>query len=210
MAIYDLTHLMHAGMPVYPGKQQPEFLPSATLSGDGYRELHLGLDGHTGTHMDAPAHMLENGKTLDKYPASRFTGTACIISVGQGKTVIDKDDLLHYESMIRESDFVLFRTQWSQYWGSDAYLRNFPVLTEQAVEWLTTFSLKGIGVDVISVDPTESTTWAVHHILFRNDLVIIENLCFPDELTETRGTFHCFPLRIDQSDGSPVRAIFSV
>jgi arylformamidase len=208
MAIHDLTHLMHSQMPVYPGKRQPVIENSATLDKDGYREMHLQIDGHTGTHMDAPAHMLLNGRTLDVYPAAKFTGRAVIVPVPDGKSLIEIADLKPYETEIRKAGFVLFRTGWSNYWGTNQYLDNFPVLSEVSANWLTTFQLKGVGIDSISVDTIDSVTWPVHHVFFNNDLIIIENLKFPSDLKDGSGTFHCYPLLFENADGSPVRALF--
>lgn len=210
MALYDLTHLMHSDMPVYPGKQQPLIAPAATIETDGYREMRLEIDGHTGTHIDAPAHMLPNGKMLTDYPVSKFTGKAFILLVEEGKEYIEITDLKAYEKEIVSSDFVLFHTGWGRFWGTNDYLKGFPVLSEDAAKWLTTFHLKGIGIDTISVDPVESETWAVHHILFQNDLIIIENLIFPETLLHGSGQFHSFPLKFGAADGSPVRAVIMV
>lgn len=210
MEFFDLTHMMHSEMPVYPGKGQPVIEPAASIEKDGYREMRLELDGHTGTHIDAPAHMLPNGKMLNDYPVSKFTGKAVIIPVDGTKAIIGIALLQEYETEIRQADYVLLNTGWSKYWGSDDYLKDFPVLSELAAKWLTTFQLKGIGVDAISVDPVESTTFAVHHILFQNDLVIVENLIFPETLLHGSGLFHCFPLNFGAADGSPVRAVIMV
>jgi arylformamidase len=210
MEIYDLTHIMHSEMPVYPGKGQPVIGPAASIEKDGYREMRLELDGHTGTHMDAPAHMLSNGKMLNDFPISKFTGNAVIIPVESPTSTIDVQFIQPYEKDIQNSDFVLFRTGWSKYWGTNDYLRGFPVLSEQAAKWLTTFQLKGIGLDAISVDPVKSTTFAVHHILFQSDMVIVENLVFPENLQNRLGHFHCFPLKFGEADGSPVRAVMEV
>ena len=210
MALYDLTHPMHSEMPVYPGKGQPLIGPVATLENDGYREMHLNIDGHTGTHIDAPAHMLARGKMLNDYPVSKFTGKAVIVAIEEGTENIGIPLLKTFEHELRSSEFVLLRTGWSMYWGTPKYLEGFPVLTEQAAKWLTTFQLKGIGVDAISVDPVESSTWPVHHILFQSDLVIIENLIFPGNLLSGKGRLFCFPLKFDEADGSPVRAVFDI
>lgn len=210
MEIFDLTHIMHSEMPVYPGKGQPLIETAASIEKDGYREMRLELDGHTGTHMDAPAHMLSNGKMLNDFPISKFTGKAVIIPVDNSIPIIEIANLQEYTSEIRQADFVLFRTGWSKYWGTDDYLRGFPVLSEQAAKWLTTFQLKGIGLDAISVDPVESTTFEVHHILFQSDMVIVENLVFHENLRNRLGHFHCFPLNYKNADGSPVRAVITI
>ncbi len=208
MAIYDLSHPLHSAMPVYPSKGQPVITPAATIETDGYREMRLELDGHTGTHIDAPAHMLANGKMLTDFPVSKFKGKAFIISMKSKKDCIGISDLKGFEKGIGSSDFVLFRTSWSIYWGYKEYLKGFPVLSQDAAKWLTTFNLKGIGVDAISVDPVETTDWPVHFILFRSEMVIVENLIFPENLENSSGMFYCFPLKYNNSDGSPVRAVF--
>jgi kynurenine formamidase len=210
MQILDLTHLMSPDMPVYPGKGQPVIKTAATIETDGYREMSLHLDGHTGTHIDSPAHMLVNGRMLNDFPVSGFSGKAVVIPVPEDVAEIGPEFLAPYEEQIRNSSFVLFNTGWSRYWGSDKYFRNFPVLTEQAANWLVTFNLKGIGIDAISVDPVESTTWAIHHILFRHEMVIVENLIFPENYASGLGVFHCFPLSFMNADGSPVRAVLEI
>ena len=207
MAIYDLTHLMTPDMPVYPGKGQPEIRPAATIEKDGYREMSLRIDGHTGTHMDAPAHMLANGHVLNDFPVSRFMGKALVIRVPEGVTSLDEAFLNPYKEKIGQAEFILFNTGWSKYWGKKEYLHEFPVLTVEAARWLVSLKIKGIGLDTISVDPVESESWPVHHILFQNDLVIVENLVIPDFPDATIGDFMALPLRFVQSDGSPVRAV---
>ncbi len=208
MGIYDLTHLMYSGMPVYPGKKPARIQISATLSQDGYREKHISIDGHTGTHMDAPAHMLPEGHTLDQYEVSKFSGTAIIIPIQEKQ--ISLELLTSQEDDIKQADFVLFRTGWSRYWGSPEYLENFPTLTKSAARFLTDLSLKGVGMDMISADPIDSTDFPIHHILFENDMVIIENLKFPEKMSSGTGILHVYPLHLAEADGSPIRAILSI
>ena len=62
--LIDLTHTITPEMPMYPGSPAPALVPAAALDRDGYRETVLTLASHTGTHMDAPAHMLGDGASL--------------------------------------------------------------------------------------------------------------------------------------------------
>lgn len=208
MKLYDLSHLLNNETPVFPGMIKPVFKSAATLENEGYRETRISLDSHTGTHVDAPAHMLENGKTLDQLPVDRFAGKALIISVPKNTKWIEKDFLVQFEEKLQEAEFVLFKTGRSKHWGTLRYFEDFSAISADAVEWLLTFSLKGIGFDVISADPMESTTYPNHFSILKKELVIIENLRFPDELTEAEGDFFCFPLPFENADGSPVRAVF--
>ena len=81
MAIIDLTYPIATGMPVYPGSPSPEIHSIARFEADGFREKHLVLGSHTGTHMDAPYHMLQRGKPLDQFPASHFVRPGLCIDV---------------------------------------------------------------------------------------------------------------------------------
>ena len=72
MKILDLTHLIEEAMPVYPETEPPKLTPSNTFEQHGFRETLLTMGSHTGTHMDAPAHMLRDGKTLDQFPADKY------------------------------------------------------------------------------------------------------------------------------------------
>jgi arylformamidase len=210
MAIYDLTHALHNQTPVYPGELPPEIRNIGDLESKGYCEKWLSLSSHTGTHMDAPAHMLAAGKTLDQFPVSQFSGNAQLVYIPPGTGLIEIPQIERFSAEISDSDFILFVTGWSRFWAAEHYFRNFPVMSEKTAGWLTTFSLKGIGVDAISVDPTESDTWPVHKILFSSGIVIIENLVFPENFKSEKAVFHCFPLKIEGADGSPVRAVLEI
>jgi arylformamidase len=59
-SFYDLTHLIHEGMPVYPGEPRPEFNPYFTLGKDKVNVTRLTIGSHTGTHIDAPKHFISN------------------------------------------------------------------------------------------------------------------------------------------------------
>ncbi|MBW6536304.1 MAG: cyclase family protein [Mariniphaga sp.] len=210
MKLYDLSHLLNNETPVFPGMGKLRFQTAATIEKDGYRETRFEMDSHTGTHMDAPAHMLKNGKTLDQLPVDTFAGKALIIPVPENAELIEKEFLLPFEKQLKEVDFVLFKTGWSKFWGTPRYFENFPTPDSEAIEWLLNFSLKGIGFDVVSADLLKSITYPNHFNILGKGLVIIENLRFPDALTETQGRFFCFPLPYENADGSPVRAVFGV
>jgi arylformamidase len=210
MKLFDLSHLLNNQSTVYPGKDKPIFKPAAFIDRDGYRETHLEFDSHSGTHIDAPAHMLDNGLTLDRMPVSAFSGRAFIITVPEGMMKIDQHFLEEYTKALQGTDFILIKTGWSKYWETPRYFENFPTLSTDAVKWLLTFPLKGIGFDAISADPVESTDFPNHYLIFGKGLLIIENLKFPDELTAAAGEFTCYPLPYENADGSPVRAVLKI
>ena len=79
MTVHELTHTITNTMPVYPGTEQPVLTTACTIEKTGYRETLLHMYSHTGTHMDAPAHMIEGGKPLDAFPAEAFVGRGFVL-----------------------------------------------------------------------------------------------------------------------------------
>jgi len=211
MKLIDLTHVVKPGMTVFPGTEAPVFEVGSSIDKDGFEEKKITMFSHTGTHMDAPAHIIAGARRLDEFPIGKFSGQACVVDVDSNDAVkIDVEVLESRGEAILESDFVILRSGWSQLWDSDEYFRNFPVLSPEAAQWLVEANIKGVGLDMISVDECDSTDFAVHNILLGADLVIIENLTNLELLPDSVFSFYCFPLRIDQADGSPVRAVAGV
>ena len=208
--ILDLTHTIRPEMPVYPGTPQPGFTPCATFSRDGFRETELQLGSHTGTHMDAPAHMLKDGPTLDVLPASQFCGRAAVVDVSNlpPHSVISEGLLKSLNGQLLNADFVLFYTGWERRWGSPDFFEDaFPVPDQEAARYLVSCGLKGVGTDAISVDPIASTAFSAHKVLLGGGLVIVENLCLRKLVGRQDVMFFALPLKTVNADGAPVRAI---
>jgi len=208
MAVIDLSHFLEADMPVYPGTELPVFEERASLEADGYREKKIALCSHTGTHMDAPSHILAGAKTLDQLPVETFCGNAFLLNFSRaGKAHVDLQDLRPHADAIREHAFVVFHTGWSRYWGHEHYFSGYPVLTPEAARWLAHMDLKGVGMDTISVDPTDPADLTVHNILLGAGVVLVENLTNLAAVPVPSFLFAGFPLKIRDADGSPVRAV---
>jgi len=208
MKIIDLTHLLNSEISVYPGTEKPIFVQANTVKKDGFAEQKMTMYTHTGTHMDAPAHMLADGKSLDQFNVEKFYGKAiCIDCTGLSKQKIEIADLKPFGEKIQQADFVLIRTDWSEKWKTDEYFGAFPTLNNAACEWLTGFDLKGIGLDVISIDSMDADEMKNHHYLFRKGMLIIENLTNLSQLGDDLFMFSCYPLKIENADGSPIRAV---
>lgn len=206
--VIDLTHPLAEGMPCYPGTEPPAISEAFTVAEHGYAELRLSMLTHTGTHVDAPAHMLQAGQTLDDYPADRFVGRATVIDVTQVKGgVVERADLEPHRDTIAGLDYLLLHTGWSARWGQASYYDGYPVLGEEAARWLAGRGLSGVGVDAVSVDAAGSTSFAVHRALLERGLVIVENLTGLADLCGRTFLFCCLPLKITGADGAPVRAV---
>ena len=208
MKLIDLSHPLFDSMPVYPGSVSPLFETVATVSHEGYAEKRITLFSHTGTHLDAPSHILSQGLSLDRLPVDHFAGSASVLdfSSHSGRS-IGIDDLTPYRYLIQNSEFVLIHTGWSRHWGQASYHAGYPVLSGNAADWICGFGLKGLGIDAISVDPPQSPGLPVHRRLLEQQMILVENLTRLQDLPQSGVTFFALPLRIRDGDGSPVRAV---
>ena len=208
MKLIDLSHPLFDNMPVYPGSESPLFETVTTISHEGYAEKRLTLFSHTGTHLDAPSHILSQGLSLDMLPVDHFVGSASVLDFSSDSVgSIEIDDLIPYRHLIQRSDFVLIHTGWSRHWRLAAYYTGYPVLSLDASDWICEFGLKGLGIDAISVDSPQAPGFPVHHRLLKQQMILVENLNRLQDLPQSGFTFIALPLRIQDGDGSPVRAV---
>ena len=209
MKILDLTHLIEEAMPVYPETEPPKLTPSNTFEQHGFRETLLTMGSHTGTHMDAPAHLYPTGKTLDVLPITQFSGTAVVIHCPelQAGERIAMHHLRKQGEAAERAEFILFHTGWSRYWGQAAYYGDYPYITHQVADWLLKTGKKGIGLDTIGLDPIADETLTLHRKLLADDqMVIIENLTNLEQVGDGVVFFCALPLKQADADGAPVRA----
>jgi len=204
MKIIDLSHTLEANMPVFPGTEGPILNEICKMESHGFREKLLTMYSHTGTHMDAPSHMLKDGKNLDDFEVDHYVGQASVINCTGLEGEITLSHIKAHD--LSQVDFVLLRTGWDKKWGSPSYYEGFPALTIEAAHYLASLSLKGLGVDCISVDLMENENFDVHKILLSKNMVMIENLKNLD-LLDGLVTLQVLPLKIKKADGSPIRAI---
>ena len=207
--IIDLTHTISERMTVYPGTPSPVIRDYSKVEKEGFAELLISMVTHTGTHIDAPCHLIRDGRSLSDYPIDKFTGSAVVIDC-EGKDEIGIELLKIRENDINEAEFVLFRSGWSRKWEKKDYFGKYPVLTQEAAEWLSELQLKAVGFDYVSVDAMDASELPNHKILLSKDILIIENMTGLDKLPETKFGFYAVPLKIKNADGSPVRAFAEI
>lgn len=215
MEFRDLSHELPSGEP-YPGDPAASVEPVATVAADGYRVAEIACSTHSGTHVDAPSHLLESGRSLGDVDVSEFHFDARLVDCTDlgprepipADRVPTPDDRDEQDDPV---DLVVFRTGWSHHWGSSTYF-DHPYLAVETAETCVECGY-AVGVDAPSVDPspteerveTEPTEYPAHGALLGADTVILENLTGLAELPE-RFTLHAYPLPVD-ADGAPVRAV---
>ena len=202
---YDLTHILQEDVLLFPGTPPLEIKSLNTITENGFAETQLTLTSHVGTHMDAPAHLIPDGKTLDGFSADRFWGNGYVVDCRHCENEIQQSCLVSQIAEKLPLDFILLATGYCEKWPTEDYLENFPVLTTEAAHWLVQQNIKVIGIDAISFDPMDSVELPMHRILLGAEILLIENLQIPAVLLNQSVELVLAPLNYRRADGSPTR-----
>ena len=137
-----------------------------------------------------------------------LSGAGVDVSDLPPRSVITADYLREQNGTIRSADFVLFYTGWERKWGTGAYYDDdFPVPDQEAAKYLVSCGLKGVGTDALSVDTLRDQQFLAHKTLLDGGLVILESLCLKKVVGRTDLMLFALPLKFENADGAPVRAI---
>lgn len=213
MRVVDLSHPVETGMQVFPGDPSVSCRVATTVEQDGFEvtELHLGT--HSGTHMDAPSHIVAGGATIDELSLGDFVGPCRVVHVPDpgARDVIGWGDVREQLADLRPGDAVLFRTDWSRHFGTAHYLAH-PALHAEIAQHLLTAGVRVMGVDTLNPDHTpqgehDSGRLPFHERFLGSGGVILENLTNLGDVTWAGPVLCALPLRLRGLDGSPVRAV---
>jgi arylformamidase len=203
--VVDLTHDLANDMPIMSGLKQPRFHDFATVSRDGYAMSEYTLFNHIGTHVDAPAHQVANGATLDEIPLDRLITEALTIdlrSAGPGPAGLAV--LGPHLDDVKPGDFVFICSGNSSNWGSDEYWAGWSYPDAEASRALVARGVSGIGFDGPSADPVDTTSFALHLIWLEGGCLILENLANL-ELLPSRCRVVVAPMKVRGANGAPAR-----
>jgi len=209
----DLTLTISESIPSFPGSPKPQFIHWSNLKENGYNLELLFLSSHTGTHLDAPYHFAKNGVKIDQIPLDRLLGKAILIKLQKTKnTAITKSDIILFEKnnyKIPNHSSIFFYTGWQKNLKNDNYFTENPGLDISSAKYLTSKKVNLIGIDSPSIDLGQNTSFNVHNILSKNNILIVENLTNLNKIITKEFNFIILPLKLKDATGSPVRAIAS-
>lgn len=199
--IYDVTVPINDKTPVFPG--DPAFnrsLASSMEKSQPANTSFLKIGAHTGTHIDAPIHMIRNGMDVCGFEPEQFVGSCRVIEV--------KDDLHVTERELKDHDLngvqrLLIKTRNSSLW-KQTFSEDFVYMEPDATLYLAKFGIRLLGFDYLSIEQFGRDRFPAHLNLMKANAVILEGL---DLSSVGSGDFNlfCGPLRLVGSDGAPAR-----
>ena len=206
MRVLDLTHAFDNGMPVFPGLPEPSFEPIAKVEEDGYAMTRYAMLNHIGTHVDAPAHQIAGGDTLDEIGLDRLVTDAVRIDVSHREPhgAIPLDELRGQLDDVRAGDIVLFYSNNARNYGTDAYWTGWSYPDADASLALIERGVSAVGFDGPSADPVDSTTFDLHRIWLSAGRMILENVNNLDQLP-ARAQLVVAPMKVARANGAPSR-----
>ncbi|KLU62565.1 kynurenine formamidase [Peptococcaceae bacterium CEB3] len=203
MEIYDISMVIAPDMTVYKNKaeKRPLFRVNQEFSGGGKAyESSLCLDMHTGTHLDAPLHMIEGGGTIETVDLSRLWVNCRVLDMTGIKDKISREDCANQG--IKAGDFLLLKTRNS---AQDAFDPGFVYLDWRGAQYLKEKEVAGVGIDALGIERSQPGH-ETHKILLGAGIIILEGLRLKD--VEAGEYVLCaFPLRIKGLEAAPVRAV---
>jgi len=231
--LVDLSHVITDGMVTYPGLPTPEV--ATHLSREAAEEIygpgtsfHIGLVTmctNTGTYLDVPFHRFADGYDLTELPLERVADVPAVCIDRRGEQAIDLVDELAElgagaagitgaagtaEIAGLKGCAVLVRTDHSDHFGTDSYLRGHPYLTAASADALVAAGVACVGIDSLNIDSTQDGQRPVHTTLLRAGIPIIEHLANLAEIPERGFRFTAVPPKIEGAGTFTVRAFADI
>jgi len=207
MKIYDISLTLSPDLPIWPGDEPFELEQVELIDmGADANVSRLSAGVHIGTHVDAPHHFLNDGRTVESLPLDVLTGPCYVIQLPDGVEAITAE-ALEGMSLPSGTPRILFGTSNSRFWarGETSFQEDFVAVTEDGAEWLVEHGIQLVGVDYLSVAPFGDSI-PTHKILLQAGVVVVEGL---DLSAVPRGFYdlYCLPLKLSRAEGAPARAV---
>ncbi len=207
--IYDLSVTLKTYMPVWPTNPLVNIAPIGIAARDGYNVESFSSTTHTGTHIDAPYHMLENGITVDDLPLSQLVGEGYVIRPKIEGNEINIRNLEKAWKNDYDGKIILINTGWDKKRGfTKEFQFDFPGLVMDTVDFLIEHRPKVIGIDTLGIEPYGNSDFRVHKALLPHGMAFIEDLAGLDQLKEGRKyMIVALPLKVFRASGAMARVI---
>ena len=212
----DLSHAIHEGMITAPAPWHPvvEITQLGRHCMEGRESYKITFGTHTGTHIDTPAHMIENGAPrVDKLPLDVTVGKAKLLNIPKGPYgKITLKDIQSCGIAVQKGDRIVINTGWYKKWNTQVFFREHPSITLEAANWLVDQGVIYVLLDMPSPDEPQEKLVAgqanpIHHAFLGKGVFISECMTNLDEIPSAEFELIVLPLLIRDADGAPVRAV---
>jgi arylformamidase len=206
MTIYDISLAITPSLPVWPG-DPPVLLsqPSHLDRGDVCTITRLDISAHSGTHLDAPAHFIPQGATVETLSLDVLIGPCWVAAITAPGHITA--EMLAALAIPPDVTRLLLKTRNSHLWaqGIDRFAEDFVAIAADGARWLVDRGVKLVGVDYLSVGSFDDGV-PTHQILLGAGIIAVEGL---DLSAVAAGAYQliCLPLKIAGADGAPARAV---
>ncbi len=207
MKIFDISLPLSPNLSVWPGDPPIVLEQVASMdAGDDCNLTRLTASVHSGTHVDAPHHFLNDGRTVEQLPLEVLTGRCYVVQLPDGVDMITAD-ALERMSLPTGITRLLFGTRNSRWWmrGETVFQEDFVAISADGARWLAEHRLQLIGIDYLSVAPFNDSI-PTHQVLLQAGIILLEGLNLS---AVPRGFYdlYCLPLNLLGAEGAPARAI---
>jgi arylformamidase len=202
---YDVSVPLRTGMPIYPGNPQVSITLAQDMSKGASADVsQLDMGSHTGTHVDAPRHIVPGAESIDQVPLDALIGPARLIAFDDEVRVVDRAALERHD--LRGVKRLLVRTRNSALLADDTFHSDYTYIAPDAAEYLVQLGVLLVGVDYLSIEQFHSGHHLTHKTLLGARVAIVEGLSLGEPAP---GDYQliCLPLRIQGGDGAPARAV---
>jgi kynurenine formamidase len=224
--LVDLTHPLTTSFPAFVPGEEAVRRTTVTIENDGYYMQEWRIIEHIGTHVDAPGHFTPGGRLSPELRPEELVVEAVVIDIARRAasdpdTVVTVDDLRAFErrhGRIPRDAAVLMHSGWAAKVGDPDAYRNpdaagtlhFPGFGAEAAEWLVRRrGIRGVGVDTLSTDPGNSTTFDTHVILAEADRYGLENLANLDRIPRRGAKIVVGLIPYEEGSGGQARILAS-
>lgn len=203
MTIIDISWPISTATTGYKDAGMVRIQETKTFNKDGARESLIQLSAHTGTHIDAPAHFLRDGATIDELSLHTVIGTCQVLDMTVASDCISADHLR--DTQIKSGDIILFKTANSLQNPTEKFSPHFIYVHISAAEYLAEKKVKAVGIDYLGIERSQPGH-PTHITLMKAGITIIEGLRL-GHVSPGRYEFVALPLLVIGTEAAPARAV---
>lgn len=214
--VIDLTYTLSSDNPTWSGEVDFNHKMAQDYLAEGkykFRKNNIEMAEGCGTHIDAPAHCIPGGKTIEQIPIEDLFAPCVVVDVSSNAVddyMVSVADITAFEKQhgeISPRSFVIIRTGWDRFWNNPDQYRNnimFPCVSAEAAQLLVDRGIVGLGVDTLSPDRNDHG-FEVHNIVLGADKYLVENIANTDQMPAKGSHILIAPIKTKNGTEAPAR-----